>query len=126
LDYTPEILEYLREWAQSTERIIGKAIDRQGVKISEPDQKNILIEVLQSGLNNLRITISARDAIRFVDMGAGRGWHKGVRVSAINTGKSRVKKPVWNKPLFKRIARLQEVVTSTLIEQAIQDFPNKL
>ncbi|PWK27164.1 hypothetical protein LV89_01979 [Arcicella aurantiaca] len=126
MDYTPEILAYLREWATSTEKIIGKAIDRQGVKISEPDEKNILIEVLQSGLNTLRITISARDALRFVDMGAGRGWRKGVPMNSISTGKARVKKPVWNKPLFKRIARLQEVVTSTLIEQAIQDFPNKL
>ena len=99
---------------------------RQKVKISEPDQKNILISVLESGLNNIRITISARDALRFVDMGAGRGWHKGVPLNPISTGKGRVKKPVWNKPLYKRIARLQEVVTATLIEKAIQDFPQKL
>lgn len=128
--YTAEILEYLKDWAESTEKIIGKAIDKAGVKISEPDQKNILIDVIQNGLDSIHVNISARDALRFLDMGAGRGWRKGKKINPTSSRKKtenpRIKKAVWNRPLYKRIARLQEVVTVKTIEEAVSTFPKKL
>jgi hypothetical protein len=129
--YTREILDYLDTWAKSTEKIVGAAIRKAGVTISEPDQRNILIDIFQKGLDTIGIEIIASDVLRFLDMGAGRGWRKGKKISPQFTRKNdksnpRIKKSVWNRPLYKRIARLQEVVTVKIIEEAVSTFPKKI
>ena len=111
------IIDFIQDWITSTERIIGAGLKRNRVKISDTSQKNIRIKLIQS-LDNLSIEFHFRDALRFVDMGAGRGYHKGVKVGRSEIGsKPRRKKRIMNKPLYSRIARLQEGVAFSLIEE---------
>lgn len=124
-NYSAEVMSYVTEWAESTEKIVGNAIKKANLTLSEPAARNILIQVIQQGLDSVGIKIYARDALRFVDMGAGRGWHKGKKVNNNLSDRraqasNRVKKSVWNKPIYSRIQRLQEVVTATVVENAIE------
>jgi hypothetical protein len=124
-NYSTDVITYVTEWAESTEKIVGSAIKKANLTLSEPAARNISIQVIQQGLDSVGIKIYARDALRFVDMGAGRGWHKGKRVANTTTARStppsnRVKKIVWNKPIYARIQRLHEVVTASVVENAIE------
>lgn len=125
-----EIYEYLTDWAERTERIVGAALKKQKVVLSNPSEKNIVIAVFKKSLTNIGITISTRDALRFVDMGAGRGWRKGKRITQREyrkkldeVAKPRVRKAVFNKPIFRQIARLKDVVASSITESMLKDLP---
>ena len=125
-----EIHNYIVNWAQTTEKIVGAALKKQGVVISEPSEKNIVIDVFKRSLSNIGIKISTRDALHFVDMGAGSGYRKGVRITQREyrkmIAKPRVKKPVFNRPIFKSIAYLQEVVAASVIQSAMSELiPNQ-
>lgn len=131
-NYSAEIMAYVANWAASTEKIVGYAIKKSGIKVSEASQRNITIDVIQGAFDTIGIKIIARDALRFVDMGAGRGWHKGKKVSVNTSSRKkktenpRIKKSIWNRPLYKRIARLQEVVTVQTIEKVISTFQEEI
>jgi len=126
-----EVYDYVKAWAESLERIVGAALIKRGVIISDRTKRNITVTVLRKTLSNVGIEISTRDALRFIDMGAGRGWHKGKRTSQyayrkrLNEGanaKPRVKKIVFNKPIYKQIARLGDVVATAITEKAIDNL----
>lgn len=111
------IIDFIQDWIYSTERIIGAALKRNRVKFSDATQKNIQIRLVQS-LEKISLEFHFRDALRFVDMGAGRGYHKGIKMGRTDVGtKLRRKKKIMNKPLYARIARLQEGVAISLIEE---------
>jgi len=130
-NYSAEIMAYVVDWAASTERIVGHAIKKAGIEISEAGQRNITIDVIQEAFDTIGIRILARDALRFVDMGAGRGWRKGTKIINPRTRMSydpnpRIKKSIWNKPLYKRISRLQEVVSIKTIETTLSTFSKNI
>lgn len=111
------IIDFILDWIVSTERIIGAGLKRNRVKFSDNTQKNIRIKLIES-LENISLEFHFRDALRFVDMGAGRGYHKGLKIGRTTiTTKARLKKKIMNKPLYGRIARLQEGIAISLIEE---------
>ena len=120
-----DLLNFINDWIQSTERIIGAGLKRNRVKISNTSQKNIRIRLVQSLSNTLTLEFHFRDALRFVDMGAGRGYHKGSKIGrTASNGKERRKKRIMNKPLYSRLARLQEGVAFSLIEEFTATLQN--
>ena len=112
------IIDFIRDWIQSTERIVGAALKRNRVKFSDNTKANIRIRIVDNLKNNLSLEFYFRDALRFVDMGAGKGYHKGTKIgrTTINTV-LRKKKKILNKPLYSRLARLQEGVIFSIIEE---------
>ena len=118
MDNYQEIEEYLKFWAERTERIVGAKLKKYKVIISEPDQKNIVIDIFRKALSTIGITISMRDALRFVDMGAGRGYNKGRATSQRQyrkyISKPRIRKAVFNRPIYSAIANLSDVLTLSI------------
>jgi hypothetical protein len=132
---TPEDIllaeDFLYEWVESTENIIGSVIIKKGVKISEPDQENISIALEALGKGIYDITYSARQSLRFVDMGAGPGYSKGVRSPTTSTrlpiNSGRKPKKILTKPFFGRLNALQSVLVAYVTQMAdfdIQKFRN--
>ncbi len=117
-------IEIIYEWAETVEKIIGSALKKKKVKISEPDQKNIRIMIIESLNDTVELQFYYRDALRFVDMGAGNGYHKGKKNNPSKKveGKGRRKKAILNKPLYTQLARLQRQlvinIQETIIAQA--------
>lgn len=123
-NYTPEILEYVKDWAIRTEKIVGSRLKKEGVEISHPELKNIVIDILQMSMTSLRIQIKARDALLYTQMGAGRGWRKGVKLNTSSAG-SRRRKPIWNKPIYSQIAKLSEVIALQKVSEVRDIFTKK-
>lgn len=127
---TPEDIllaeDFLYEWIESTEKIIGSVIIKKGVKISQPDQENISIAVQTLGKGIFELTFQARQSLRFVDMGAGPGYEKGVRSPSnstrtpINSG--RKPKKILTKPFFGRLNALQSVLVAHVTQMADFDI----
>lgn len=112
------IIDFIRDWIQSTERIVGAALKRNRVKFSDNTKANIRIRIVDNLKNNLSLEFYFRDALRFVDMGAGKGYHKGTKMGRTTiTTILRKKKKILNKPLYSRLARLQEGVIFSIIEE---------
>lgn len=112
------IIDFIQDWIQSTERIVGAALRRNRVKFSDNTKANIRIRIVDSLQNNLSLEFYFRDALRFVDMGAGRGYHKGTKIGRTTISTIlRKKKKILNKPLYARLASLQEGVIFSLIEE---------
>lgn len=113
--------DYIEDWAERTERIVGGVMKKQKLKFSDPSKENISISVQDQG-QNTKIEIMFRTSLRFVDMGAGRGYHKGVRINRgaylDATSKGRLKKPILNKPIYGRIAKLKDVLSANIIDNA--------
>lgn len=124
-DYTPEILEYVKDWAIRTEKIVGSRLKKEGVEISHPELKNIVIDILQTSMTSLRIQIKARDALLYTQMGAGRGWRKGVKLNTASSAGSRRRKPIWNKPIYSQIAKLSEVIALQKVSEVRDIFTKK-
>lgn len=120
-----EILDYLNTWIQSTERIIGAALKRNRVKFTDNTQKNIRIRLVDELKGNVSLEFFFRDALRFVDMGAGNGYHKGTKLGR-TTLKTilRKKKKVMNKPLYTQLAKLSEGITNVIIEEFTTSLEN--
>lgn len=116
-------LEIIFEWAETVEKIIGAGLKKKKVKISEPDRKNIRIQIIESLNDVVELQFYYRDALRFVDMGAGNGYHKGKKINpskiAEGTKKGRRKKSILNKPLYTQLARLQGQLIINIQESII-------
>jgi hypothetical protein len=119
------IIEFLQDWIQSTERIVGAALKRNRVKFSDNTQANIRIRIVQNLKDSVSLEFYFRDALRFVDMGAGRGYHKGTKIGRTTPSTIlRRKKKILNKPLYSRLAGLQEGVAITIIEEFTAQLVN--
>lgn len=127
---TPEDIllaeDFLYEWVESTEKIIGSVIIKKGVKISQPDQKNISISLQAMGKGIYELTFSARQTLRFVDMGAGPGYEKGVRSPTTSTrtpiNSGRKPKKILTRPFFGRLNALQSVLVAYVTQMADFDI----
>jgi hypothetical protein len=117
--------DYIKDWATRTERIVGGVMRRHRVVFSDNNSPNIEIST-ESGGGNTRINIAFRDSLRFVDMGAGRGYHKGQRINqgayADSKTKGRTKKPIINRPIYSRIGVLKSVVQARVSEQILLEI----
>lgn len=118
-------LEIIYDWAYTVERIIGAGLRKKKVKISEPTQRNIRIQIIESLNGIVELQMYYRDALRFVDMGAGNGYHKGRKINQSKTPeqttkqKGRRKKAILNKPLYTQLARLQGQLIINIQESLI-------
>jgi hypothetical protein len=74
LDNDPQ--KYLEQWVESTANIIGAVMVKKKVQFSETDRENISISLSKKASHIYEITIRSRESLRFVDMGAGNGFHK--------------------------------------------------
>lgn len=119
-------LEIIYDWAESVERIIGAGLKKKKVKISDTSQKNIRLQIIESLSGVVELKFYYRDALRFVDMGAGNGYHKGKKIGRTDQGnlKGRTKKKILNKPIYIQLARLKSQIAFQLIEETALQFAN--
>lgn len=114
------ILDFIKDWTLSTERIIGAKLRRQGVKLTDRTQKNIRFKIAETLNDNLELTIHFRDSLKFTDMGAGNGYHKGIKIGRQSIlFKGRKPKKIINKPLYGRLAVLQTGLINSVISEII-------
>lgn len=114
-----QVNELLKDWIISTERMVGARLKKYHVQISDTAQKNIRIELVKAA--NTELHFYYRDSLRFVDMGARPGYRRGVPISGRKPQKTvrSFKKPILNKVIFPRLARLQGIVAGQIIEKLI-------
>lgn len=121
---TIPIEPFLKDFAAQTERIIGSIITKKGVKISDTSQKNIVVQVLKTA-SGFNVEYLYRNALRFADMGVGRGWDHGIKISAksystaLSKFKSRRPKNITNRPAFASIHRLEEALAVEIQDIAV-------
>lgn len=118
--------EFLAEWIESTVRIIGAGLKKKGVVVSDPSSPNIRLRLLQKTAGYAEIHFIYRDSLRFTEMGAGRGYHKGQRITQAQyrqeIAKGRKRKKILMKPIYGRLASLQQVVAAKVIQDIQNDF----
>lgn len=140
IDYDPR--KYLEEWRLSTEKIIGATMKKKKVVFSQKDQENISVALLQISEHIYEITIRSRDSLRFVDMGAGNGYNKGVptstrkprksvrknspHINLLSSTSTRKPKKIITKPLFGRLNDLQSVLLAYITDVAEFEIENFL
>lgn len=119
--------EFVYDWVDRTEKIIGSMLKKKGVQVSDASRENIKIQVFERASGMIDLHFIYRDSLRFTDMGAGNGYHKGVRVSQSDyrnklAEKGRKRKRILMKPIFGRIGVLQEVLKTSIIQDILTDF----
>ncbi len=115
----------LEDWKEATMRILERRIRRtKGIKLSDAQKQNVIIEVIEKA-DGWEVPIAFRDSIRFQDMGAGKGYHKGVRLSATNYDAAlsghRPRKPkvITNRPVFARLHWLEEALGGVIEKYSV-------
>lgn len=141
-----ELLEYVETWARATERIVGAAIKKNKIRLSDPQRENIRIDILQKAADLLGVQVIFRDALRYRDMGAGSGYHKGKRTAKTppvakraktleayterrfrgpsQPAKIRKPAPIVNRPLYGRLSALSEAVSYSVAERILSALTN--
>lgn len=118
--------EYVQDWIDSTIRIIGSIMKKRKVVFSDPTKQNIRIELLYRSRGLLDLSFYYRDGLRYTDMGAGVGYHKGQRNAKkeyhnkMSAGRKR--KRILMKPIWSRLDKLSSVVATEIAYQAELDF----
>lgn len=121
--------EFVYDWVERTEKIIGSMLSKKGVQVSDASRENIRIRIFERSSGMIDLHFLYRDSLRFTDMGAGSGYHKGVRVTQADyraklEEKGRKRKRILMKPIFGRIGVLQEVLKTSIIQDILSDFNN--
>lgn len=121
--------EFVYDWVERTEKIIGSMLKKRGVQVSDASRENIRIKIFERSSGMIDLHFLYRDSLRFTDMGAGRGYHKGVRVTQADyraklEEKGRKRKRILMRPIFKRIVVLQEVLKTSILQDILSDFNN--
>jgi hypothetical protein len=118
--------EFVYDWVERTEKIIGSMLKKNGVQVSDATRENIRIKIFERSSGMIDLHFMYRDSLRFTDMGAGRGYHKGTRVTQADyrakLEKGRKRKRILMKPIFGRIAVLQEVLKTSILQDILIDF----
>lgn len=117
-----EVVEFLETWIPGTEAIVGSLLKKHKVKISKTEQQNIRIDLERHAGLLIRLKVRYRDSLRYTDMGAGRGYAKGQRITmAAYKGvlQKRKRKPIVNKPVWRRLYGLQRVIAGQIVETLI-------
>lgn len=122
-----EIIDFLEGWIPSTEGIVGSTLKKHKVKISQTNKQNIRIDLERHQDMLIMLKVRYRDSLRYTDMGAGRGYSKGQRITNASYAAAlgrRKRKPIVNKPVWRRLFGLQRVIagkiTDTLISTTTQ------
>jgi hypothetical protein len=125
--------EVVYDWAETTEKMIGGMMRKKNVKFSDNSKQNIVIKLIHKSSGLISLHFFYRDALRFTDMGAGRGYTKGQRITKgtyrdiiDETQSPRKRKRILNKPIYSRLNRLMDVVAVTLIKEAEDSLQNIL
>ena len=114
--------EVVYDWVERTVKILGANMAKRGVKFSDPGSPNVRILIIDSLKGKISLHFYYRDALRFVDMGSGRGYTKGRRITqddyrnAIRSRRAR--KPILNKPIYGRLNQLLEAVAGKIMFEA--------
>lgn len=114
--------EVVYDWVERTVKILGANMAKRGVKFSDPNSPNVRILIIDSLKGKISLHFYYRDALRYVDMGSGRGYSKGQRVgqaeyiAAIKA--KRFRKPILNKPIYGRLNQLLEAVAGKIMFEA--------
>lgn len=143
--FNEEVLKINRAWASATESVVERVIRRRKLKVSRPDKKNIDIIVYRRG-DDVVNDFVFRNALRYVDMGAGRGYMKGKRITDASTAKrsyykvgktfkkyktklsarGRRAKKIITRPIYARIHELQEVMGVTMGDEILVAIRNTI
>ncbi len=121
-----DIEPFLQDFALQTEKIIGAIIIKKGVKISDTTQKNIIVNVLKT-VTGFDIEFAYRVSLRFADMGVGKGYHKGTKITVASTEKFKVrrKKNIVNRPSFARAHLLEEALAVEIETIAVESLASQ-
>lgn len=118
-DLRKDLIQHVQESAEKTEKIVGSKYARAVKKISDKTRRTITVPVTESD-DVITVQYVFRDAVRFRDMGAGRGFHKGRPDSATIRG-SRRPATISNRPIHRQINLLSETVDGAIVDFAVQD-----
>jgi hypothetical protein len=124
---TLPIQPFLEDFARQTERIIGSIIKKKGITVSDTSQKNIVVAVVKT-TTGFNLDFMYRSSLRFTSMGAGRGWSRGIKITAqgyqkaLSSLKSRRQKDATNRPAFARIHRLEEALSVQIHDIAVNEI----
>lgn len=146
-EFNQEVLSEVRKWGGITEYVIEKVMRRKRVKHSKPGSKRVHINVVRSG-DMVNAEMAFPTTLRFVDMGSGRGYSHGKRISSgggnrrayykvglkkFQLGKKGLRKvrkvkKITTRPIFARIHQLESIMAVNLgdetiltIRQALED-----
>lgn len=121
-----DLASEIQKLADNTNFRVLKAIKRYKLKTSTDEGLNISIN--RTGQLNYTIVFDFRASLQWQDMGAGAGYHKGVRInqaaySAITEPqKFRKQKRLTNRKIFWFINSLKEVGTINIMDQTVNSF----
>lgn len=118
-DLRKDLIQHVQESAEKTEKIVGSKYARAVKNISDKTRRTITVPVSESD-DVITVQYVFRDAVRFRDMGAGRGFHKGRPDSATIRG-SRRPATISNRPIHRQINLLSETVDGAIVDFAVQD-----
>lgn len=119
------IKEYLIREGNITEGVIGKRMKRKKVRFSDTSRENIIIETTER--NSVIVTkFMFRTSLIMSDQGFGSGYRKGVKIRESDAreflrmpSKGRQKKKFLNKPIWGMVARLTEIASASIAQEAI-------
>jgi hypothetical protein len=103
---------------------------KKKVTFSDNRRQNIRGQYLQKAAGLIQVNYYYRDALRFTDMGAGKGYTKGTRITQDTYRetllKGRKRKKILLKPLYQRINALMSQVSTHIISVAELDFASNI
>jgi len=118
-------LAYLQSWKTASEKILDSKINNtKQIVLSDIDRKHIIIQVLEQ-VEGFEARIAFRDSLRLQDMGAGAGWHKGVRLNAtayddiLSNHRPRKQKKLINRASFARLHWLEDVLGGIISQNSV-------
>lgn len=118
-DLKEDLLDYTKDWAKRTEKILGTRMAKSLVRVSDPSRRNFNISS-SSTTEGIKIEIRFRTSLRFTDGGFGRGYSKGRKISG-KSGKGRKQKQFLNKVIRRRIYQLSDAVEGKTIETILKN-----
>lgn len=118
-DLRKDLRQHVQDSAEKTEKIVGSKYARAVKKISDKTRRTITVPVTEND-DIITVQYVYRDAVRFRDMGAGRGFHKGRPNSATARGNRRPTK-ISNRPIHAQINRLSETVDGAIVDFAVNE-----
>lgn len=115
-------LDLADDWAKRTDALLLANLKKLNIGVTDELYSSLQHKVYQIGSDIVGIDISFLLRGRFVDMGAGAGYKKGVFESqASNRAKlTRKPKPWYSKTFYGRLNALMGVTGASVSEQAVQ------
>ena len=113
--------------AKTVQFRVGKAIKKYSVETTTDE--TVKINITKTFELNYTIIFNFREGLRWTDMGAGSGYHKGKGLSRNNYEfgiekfkTARRPKPIINRKIFWMINSLREVGSLKIVDETINSF----